>query len=73
MGERWKQLIADGKWELREDFFWAQPRPLWEMPTRIRKVRPPGNELVVEVLVSPDCLLLLLLLFPVVVPVLFVF
>eukprot|EP00903_Cladosiphon_okamuranus_P013637 g12701.t1 len=37
VGERWKQLIADGKWELREDFFWAQPRPLWEMPMRIRK------------------------------------
>ncbi|CAM9402785.1 unnamed protein product [Scytosiphon promiscuus] len=37
VGKRWQQLIADGKWELREDFFWAQPRPLWEMPTRIRK------------------------------------
>ncbi|CAN0276347.1 unnamed protein product, partial [Ectocarpus fasciculatus] len=37
VGERWKKLIADGKWELREDFFWAQPRPLWEMPARIRK------------------------------------
>ncbi|CAM9633651.1 unnamed protein product [Ascophyllum nodosum] len=37
VGERWKKLIADGKWELREDCFWAQPRPLWEMPTRIRK------------------------------------
>ncbi|CAN0355930.1 unnamed protein product [Pylaiella littoralis] len=37
VGERWKELIADGKWELREDFFWAQPRPLWEMPSRIRR------------------------------------
>ena len=41
VGERWKKLIADGKWELREDCFWAQPRPLWEMPTRVRKVCEP--------------------------------
>ena len=39
VGVRWKKLIAEGKWELREDMFWAQPRPLWEMPSRLRKVR----------------------------------
>lgn len=38
VGERWKRLIAEGKWELRENYFWAQPRPLWEMPGPLRKV-----------------------------------
>ncbi|CAM9983768.1 unnamed protein product, partial [Laminaria digitata] len=37
IGVRWKKLISEGKWELREDCFWAQPRPLWEMPARLRK------------------------------------
>ncbi|KAG5177479.1 hypothetical protein JKP88DRAFT_332619 [Tribonema minus] len=36
VGERWARRIASGEWELREDLFWAQPRPFWEMPQRLR-------------------------------------
>ena len=35
MAARWEALVADGRWELREDFFWAQPTPFWAMPARL--------------------------------------
>ncbi|CAM9356926.1 unnamed protein product, partial [Phaeothamnion confervicola] len=36
VGERWRGLIASGKWILKEDFFWAQPHPFWEMQWCLR-------------------------------------
>ncbi|CAM9859579.1 unnamed protein product, partial [Heterosigma akashiwo] len=36
IGEVWQGLVASGRWELREDFFWCQPNPFWEMPDSLR-------------------------------------
>jgi Damage-control phosphatase ARMT1-like domain len=32
LGTRWADHIESGRWLLREDFFWVQPQPMWEMP-----------------------------------------
>jgi hypothetical protein len=32
LGRRWADHIDAGRWLLREDFFWVQPSPMWEMP-----------------------------------------
>lgn len=35
LSRRWALHIVNGRWLLREDFFWAQPSPMWEMPDRL--------------------------------------
>ena len=35
-GERWRRHLDDGRWACREDDFWAQPSPMWEMPGYLR-------------------------------------
>jgi hypothetical protein len=35
LGQRWASHIDSGRWLLREDFFWVQPNPMWEMPHSI--------------------------------------
>mmetsp|Transcript_14082 Transcript_14082/g.44810 ORF Transcript_14082/g.44810 Transcript_14082/m.44810 type:complete len:248 (+) Transcript_14082:858-1601(+) len=32
LGARWRQRIESGEWVLKENFFWVQPMPFWEMP-----------------------------------------
>ncbi|CAM9401314.1 unnamed protein product [Chrysoparadoxa australica] len=36
VGDRWQGFIDSGKWRLKEDFFWVQPSPFWEMPNALR-------------------------------------
>ena len=33
---RWLQHLGEGRWVTREDLYWAQPFPFWEMPPGIR-------------------------------------
>lgn len=35
MGKRWLTRIEKGEWRLKEDYFWVQPSPMWEMPEDI--------------------------------------
>jgi hypothetical protein len=35
-GVRWRRHLDDGSWACREDDFWAQPSPMWEMPEFLR-------------------------------------
>jgi len=32
-GKRWQSYIQNGQWICREDNFWVQPNPMWEMPS----------------------------------------
>lgn len=32
LGNRWAQHVNNGKWVLRENFYWVQPQPMWDMP-----------------------------------------
>eukprot|EP00793_Prasinoderma_coloniale_P000557 PRCOL_00003705-RA len=38
MGARWADHLAMGRWRVREDCFWAQPTPMWEMPEEVREL-----------------------------------
>ena len=31
-GKRWKEYLESGKWICREDYYWCQPFPFWQMP-----------------------------------------
>ena len=35
VGRRWREHIAEGRWELKEVFYWAQPQPFWDMPAEV--------------------------------------
>mmetsp|Transcript_10808 Transcript_10808/g.14027 ORF Transcript_10808/g.14027 Transcript_10808/m.14027 type:complete len:440 (-) Transcript_10808:312-1631(-) len=35
-GLKWQSLVAEGKWELKENFFWVQPQPFWDIPEDLR-------------------------------------
>lgn len=37
LGEFWKSHIEDGSFKLKEDLFWCQPQPFWDMPTHIQE------------------------------------
>jgi hypothetical protein len=31
LGVRWERYLLDGRWQCRDDLFWAQPQAFWEM------------------------------------------
>jgi len=31
-GMRWQQYLDNGQWVCKEDDFWVQPKPMWDMP-----------------------------------------
>lgn len=35
LGNRWASHVKEGKWILKEQFFWVQPSPMWKMPTDV--------------------------------------
>lgn len=35
-GERWNQYLSSDKWICKEDDFWVQGKPMWEMPNALR-------------------------------------
>jgi Damage-control phosphatase ARMT1-like domain len=35
LGQRWNAHVQSGRWILADDFFWAQPTPMWKMPPTI--------------------------------------
>lgn len=35
-GKRWLGYLESGQWICREDNFWVQPPPMWDMPNRLR-------------------------------------
>jgi len=35
-GKRWLSYLDEGKWECKENSFWVQPAPMWEMPSDLR-------------------------------------
>ena len=38
MGARWRTHLEAGRWRVREDFWWVQPQPLWELPQSLADV-----------------------------------
>jgi Damage-control phosphatase ARMT1-like domain len=37
LGQRWATNVQNGRWVLVEAYFWAQPSPMWEMPSAVAK------------------------------------
>merc|ERR1711862_476699 len=36
-GGRWSQYLSSNKWICKEDDFWVQPKPMWNIPDALRK------------------------------------
>jgi len=36
-GERWSQYLSSNKWICKEDDFWVQPKPMWEISNPLRE------------------------------------
>lgn len=36
LGDRWSSHVGKGNWILSENFYWAQPQPMWDIPDDLR-------------------------------------